>query len=279
MIGLIDTGGGQRGTFGAGVLDWCSNNGIRFDHCVGVSAGAGNMVSYIAGQPGRNLRFYLDYSLRSEYMSVRNYFKKKAYIDMDYVYSVITNEDGEDPLDYDAFCANPCGFTVVATNADSGLPVYFDKADFARSDYFPLKASSCIPLLCKPEERDGIRYFDGGLSDPIPLKTALDAGCDKVVVILSRPRDFRRLAKSDAPFARMLRRRFPKSANALQYRYKTYNTQMEDLTDAEKDGVALILAPDTIGDLKTLSRDPATLQKLYWKGYIEADKIKEFIEN
>ena len=57
-VGLIDVGGGLRGAYGAGVLDRCIDDGIRFDYCIGVSAGSANVAAFLAGQKGRNLRFY-----------------------------------------------------------------------------------------------------------------------------------------------------------------------------------------------------------------------------
>ena len=58
MIGILDAGGGLRAAFGAGVLDACLEKGIAFDYCIGVSAGAANMCSYLSGQHGRNLPFH-----------------------------------------------------------------------------------------------------------------------------------------------------------------------------------------------------------------------------
>lgn len=47
--GIIDVGGGLRGIYGAGVLDRCMEEGVRFDCCIGVSAGSANMSSYVPG--------------------------------------------------------------------------------------------------------------------------------------------------------------------------------------------------------------------------------------
>lgn len=76
MTGIVDVGGGLRGIYGAGIFDYCMEQGIHFDYCIGVSAGSANVCSYIAGQKGRNYQFYTDYSFRKEYMSVKNLFQK-----------------------------------------------------------------------------------------------------------------------------------------------------------------------------------------------------------
>ena len=52
--GIVDVGGGLRGIYAAGVLDYCMDKGIRFDLGIGVSAGSANLSSYAAGQRGRN---------------------------------------------------------------------------------------------------------------------------------------------------------------------------------------------------------------------------------
>ena len=100
--GIVDVGGGLRGIYAAGVLDYCMDKGIRFDLGIGVSAGSANLISYAAGQRGRNYRFYMDYSQRREYMGVGDFLKSGSYINMDYMYSELSNAGGEDPLDYPA---------------------------------------------------------------------------------------------------------------------------------------------------------------------------------
>ena len=76
--GVVDVGGGLRGIYAAGVFDYCLDNGIHFDLCIGVSAGSANASSYIAGQKKRNYLFYTDYPFRKQYMSVRNFIFKHS---------------------------------------------------------------------------------------------------------------------------------------------------------------------------------------------------------
>ena len=110
---VVEVGGGLRGIYATGVLDRCLEEGILFDAGVEVSAGSANIASYIAGQKGRNYQFYTEYSGRKEYMSLRNFLFRKSYIDMDYVYGVLSNTDGENPLDYEALVANPMTFVRI----------------------------------------------------------------------------------------------------------------------------------------------------------------------
>ena len=277
-IGVIDVGGGTRGIFGAGVLDFCMDNGIHFDHFVGVSAGSANGASYIAGQKGRNLVFYNEYAFRKEYMSWENFRKTGSYIDLDYIYGTLSNEDGEYPLDYDAMMANPCGFEIVATNAVTGRPMYFRKEEMERNRYDFFKASSCVPGINKPYYIGKIPCYDGGLSDPVPYKRVFRAGCDKVVAILTKPRDTVRNSGKDRALAAAIAWEYPKAAETWINRSKIYNESVEELFELEKEGKALIVAPEDIGGLKTLSQDHGALEDLYRQGLRAAEAIQEFVE-
>ena len=182
---MIDVGGGFRAIYGAGVMDRMLEDGIHVDHCYGVSAGSANMVSYISGQHGRNHTFYTQYAFRKEYASFDSYVKNHNYANLDYVYSTLSNHDGENPVDYEAFAANPTEFTVVACNADDGSTKYFDKSDVGYDNYDIMKASSAVPVACEPYVIDGVPYYDGGIADPIPVQKAIDAakaaGADYVI--------------------------------------------------------------------------------------------------
>ena len=113
-IGVIDVGGGFRGIYACGVLDYCLDENIWFDLGIGVSAGSANIASFIAGQRGRNYLFYTKYGIRKQYASLGNFIWKRSFIDMDYVYGILSNHDGENPLDYTALRENPMEFLVVA---------------------------------------------------------------------------------------------------------------------------------------------------------------------
>ena len=89
-LGIVDVGGGLRGIYAAGVLDYCMDQKIHFDLGIGVSAGSGNLAAYAAWQRGRNYRFYTQYAFRKEYMTVRNLMFKGSYVDMEYVYGTLS---------------------------------------------------------------------------------------------------------------------------------------------------------------------------------------------
>ncbi|WP_186564614.1 patatin-like phospholipase family protein [Lawsonibacter celer] len=279
MNGIIDVGGGMRGVYTAGVYDYLLDHQIRFDYCIGVSAGSANMMSYLAGQRGRNKRFYVDYAGRRDYMSWSNFLRKGSYLDLDYIYSALSNSDGEDPVDYEAFLASPAQYVVVATNGLTGAPHYFTKSDTRKDGYEIVKASCALPIACKPYEIDGIPYFDGGVADPVPYRKALSDGCDRIVVLLTRPRDFVRGPQKPMRVAQRALRRYPKALESLKQRHIRYNEAVSELKRLEAEGKALLLAPADIDGMSTLTRNEMAMERLYGYGYQDAAKIAGFLES
>lgn len=277
MIGIIDVGGGLRGIYGAGVFDYCLENRIQFDYCIGVSAGSANIASYLGKQKGRNYQFYMEYTFRKQYMSLHNLLHKGSYINLDYVYGELSNMDGENPLNYEMIEKSGSVMKVVALNAITGETTYFDKSDLAQDDYHILKASCSIPVICKPYFVDGIPYYDGGIADPIPVKKAFADGCDKVVVILTKPQETLRVQKKDVPLAKLLRHKYAKAADNLLLRYKKYNEGLALAGEYAKQGKVLIIAPEDCCGMDTLTKDKKCIDNMYHKGYTDALSLQEFL--
>lgn len=277
--GIIDVGGGFRDIYGAGVLDVCMEQGIRFDYCIGISAGSANLASYMAWQPGRNYTFYMEYVFRKEYASLDNWLKTRNYVDLDYVYSTLSNSDGENPIDYEAMEKNPAEFLIGACDARTGKPVYFDKSYLSKDHYDVFKASCALPVFCKPYMIGEIPCFDGGISDPIPVDKAISDGCDKVVLILTRPVDQLREAKKDKAVSRLLACSYPNAGECLRVRYKTYNDGIARAKELAAQGKVLIVAPDDICGLSTLTKSHEKLQMMYDKGVKDAAGIRAYLES
>ena len=276
-IGVVDVGGGFRGIYAVGILDYCLDKNIKFDLGIGVSAGSANLISYAAGQRGRNYKFYTDYGFRKQYASMGNFIFKKSYVDMDYVYGTLSNADGEYPLDYPAFRDNPMEFYVVATDVKTGQAKYFDKGDVRQDDYSIMKASSAIPFVCRPYTVNGTAYYDGALGDPVPVNKAFELGCDRVVLILTRPEHILRDSKQDEKFASRIRRKYPNAAEKLCQRAQLYNESVAQAQEYVKQGKVLIVAPDDTCGVSTLSRNKDALQRLYEKGYRDGQKVETYL--
>lgn len=275
--GIVDVGGGLRGIYAAGVLDYCMDHGIRFDLGIGVSAGSANLASYCACQRGRNYKFFTEYAFRRQYMSIGNFIFKHSFIDMDYVFGTLCRSDGEYPLDYPAMRDNPMEFYVVATDARTGQVKYFDKGDMRQDDYTILKASSAIPLVCKPYEAHGVPYYDGALGDPVPVEKAFQLGCDRVVVILTKPEQELRTSGKDEKIATRIRKKYPASAEKLCMRAQRYNESVALAQEYAKQGKVLIVSPDDTCGVDTLTKNKESLHQLYEKGCRDGQKVAKFL--
>lgn len=277
-IGIIDVGGGMRDIYGAGVFDYLLDNNVEIEYCLGVSAGSANVASYVAKQKGRNKVYYDEYSFEKDYMSFHNFIHKGSYIDLEYIYGTLSNEDGKYPWDFDRAMENPAEMVVSATDAKEGKTVYFTKKDFEKNDYGMLKASSCIPIVCKPYNWRGKYYFDGGIANPIPIDRAFEDGCTKVIIILTRPLDYRKKSKKRKIY-KTLNKTFPKMVERLEKRCDLYNSQLDNILQKyAPDGKAFVLAPSDVCGVSTLRFTKEHLDLLYNKGYEDGKKVKEFLE-
>ena len=279
---LIDIGGGLRGMFAAGVLDGFLDLGILAGLCIGVSAGSANLATYLALQPQRCYTYYHDYAFRQEYASMHNFVSKHSFFDFDYIYSTLTNSDGEYPIDYEQMMATPARMISVATNALTGRPAYFDKDRIRQDDYAVFKASCSVPFLCTTNTVAGIPYADGTVSDPIPIDKALELGAKKIVILASR--DLQPL--KDQPSAEIMRqaavftrygREYPAITQALARRNQVHNRSLETVRRLEKEGRALVIYPQDTYSVHALGGSQRQLEHLYEEGKRSGLQILEFL--
>lgn len=277
--GLIVEGGGMKCAYSAGVLDRLMENGITFDYCIGVSAGSANVASFMAGQIGRNRRFYTEHIHDPMYFGLKSFRKTGNLFNLGFIYGELTNSDGPDPLDYDAIMANPAEYKIVATCAETGEPVYFTKKDLIKDDYRHIMASCAIPAACKPVEIDGKHYYDGGISDSIPIQKALDDGCERVVAILSKKHDFVKTPEKHKFLYTHMCRKYPKAIEDMDNRHIMYKKCQDTLFGMEDRGGAFVFAPTNPPKMSTYTMDEKINQQLYDLGVSDYNnRQEEFIQ-
>ena len=275
-LGLVIEGGGMKCAYSSGILDRMMDDGISPDYVIGVSAGAACGASFVAGQRDRNRRFFVDYVNRPDYMGWTAFRHSGGnFFNLEYIYQDMTGEGGEDALDLDAIMKNPCELWAVATDARTRKAHYFNKYDLHPHDYSVYMASCAIPVACRPVTIGPNLYFDGGCSDPIPVRHALENGCDKVIVLLCRPKDTIREPEKHRRLYHTLLMRYPGIVHDLDVRHLRYNATMRGILRLERMGRALIAAPARPLDITTYTRDPQMLQKLYDQALDEYPLIRE----
>ena len=280
---LIVEGGGMKCAYSAGVLDKFIDDNITFDYCIGVSAGSANALSFMAGQRDRNRRFYTDHIDEPGYFGLKSFLKTGNIFGLQYIYSDLTNSDGADPLDFPAIMANPAEYWLVATDAETGKPAYFRKEDMAQDDYRLVMASCALPAACKPIEINGRFYYDGGVTDAIPVQKALDDGCDKIVAILSKPRGYVKNPEGMRFLYSRMCKKYPKTIEALDNRHLMYRESQKKLYDLEAEGRAFIFAPSNPPKMGTYTMKREVEQQLYDLGLSDyaalKDKLAQFLND
>ncbi len=272
-IGLVVEGGGMKCAYSAGVLDAFLDEHISFDYCIGVSAGSGNIASFLAGQRDRNRRFFTDHMGEADYFGLRSLIRSGNIFGLQYIYGTLTNSNGTDPLDFPALVNNPSEYKLVATNAKTGKPAYFDKNDLKQDDYRPIMASCAIPMVCRPVEINGEYYYDGGVSDAIPAQKALDDGCDRIVAILSKPRDYLKPPQKYRMIYSRACHKYPKTVEALDNRHIMYRACQEKIFELEKEGKAFLFIPSSPPQMGTYTMKKEIEQQLYDLGIRDFKKM------
>ena len=275
--GLVLEGGALRTIFSAGVCDAFLDGGLPMpDYTIGVSAGIAYGVSYLSRQSRRNLKLVTTYANESRYMSMRNLLdrRNRSYFGLKFAYETIPNQLL--PFDYDTFEAYPGTVEAVVTNVNTGKAEYLP---VPRRDApnLVLEATCAIPLMFPVIEVDGQPYLDGGCADPIPWKRAFEVGCDRVVVILTRERDYRKDSDGSFRMVKSTFRKSPEFVEAMRTRAERYNASREELFALEREGKVLVIAPeDTLGCSRT-EKDLEVLRGLWQTGYFAGRRCSEDI--
>lgn len=274
--GLVLEGGGQRGIYTIGVLDCFEDQGITFDYCVGVSAGAANAVSYLSGQRGRNIRINTGYARDRRYLSLHNLIKSKSLFGMDFIFDELPNH--LDPFDYEAFFRCPTQMEAGVTNLETAQEEFFDKESMREHYSDVLKASASMPLFSPSVEIDGKAYYDGGTADPIPFDRALEQGCDRLVVVLTRDRDYVKGPTRGWLIYSKVFKAYQPMVQLLDTRHHIYNEERRRLFELEKAGKAIVIAPSRPLGITTFESKKEKLLKSWELGYIDASAQLEKIK-
>lgn len=273
--GLILEGGGMRGVYTAGALDFFMDADVWLSHCYGVSAGAVNATNYLSKQRGRTFRISANYINDKRYFSVNNLLTTGDMFGADFLYNRIPNE--LDPFEYDAFEKSDSHMTAVVTNVVTGKSEYKPITNLRREMQW-LRASCSLPLLSKIVKLDGGHYLDGGISDSIPLAKSIQDGNRKNIVILTQHDGYRKQPEgATAWLGSLLYKKYPKTLKAGKERHLMYNHQLDLVAEQERLGNALVICPKAPVNIGRAEKDIKKLTALYEQGYADAKNKQEQI--
>lgn len=269
-IGLVLEGGAMRGMFTAGVLDVFMENNITFDGAVGVSAGTAFGVNLKSKQPGRILRYNLRFAGKPYYASWKSWRRSGNLYAANFCYHILP--DKLDSFDKETFRKNPMEFWSVSTNAETGKPVYTLLKSGNYTDLEWVRASASIPFFAHPVAIRGQYYFDGGVSDSIPIAFA-EKRYKRNVLVTTQPKEYRKGIDKLWPLEKVLLRQYPAVLARVKTRSKDYNAVLDKIAKDEKAGKILVIRPPHALDIGTLETDKDELKRLYEIGRKEANRI------
>ena len=266
QAGMILEGGGTRGVFTAGVLDYIMEQELYLPYVIGVSAGACNAVNYVSHQLGRMKTCTIDFLEAGSYVGIKYLLKNHSLFNMDLIFDVFPNKII--PFDYDTFFSSKQTCILTATNCFTGRPAYLTENCGNRIRLMnACRASSSLPIVSPMVEVDGIPMLDGGVADSVPIRKALHDGVKKNVVILTRQAGYRKPpARKSYRMAKIMYQKYPYLVRAIKNRAYYYNRTMELLDDLEKRGRILVLRPQ-VPVVRNTEDDVAVLTAFYNHGY------------
>lgn len=275
--GIILEGGAMRSVFAAGVLDFFMEEKIEVPNILAVSAGAYAGMNYVSGQKGRTVDAVIKPLEKEKYMGAATFFRKGTFFDMDYLFDKVPKLQA--PFDFEAFRNSAKRFLINTIDCSTGKSVFFDKFETEDSFWTLCRAANSLPFISKITHIDGKPMLDGGMSDAIPLAKAIEEGWEKLIIVLTRKKEYR---KKDRRFylfmLRILYHKYPELVKTVAGRAEKYNQCLEAIEKMEKEGKALVLRPKKMA-ITNQESDVTTLMEYYYHGYEEARERKEEIQN
>ncbi len=266
---LVLEGGAMRGMYTAGVLDTFMRYNISPDEIVGVSAGALFGVNFLSGQAGRVIRYNKRFNSDKNYMGLRPLLREGNIVSTKYAYYDVPRH--LDPFDDEAFKSSAVPFYAVITNMHSGKPEYVRMRSLFKQ-MNTLRASGSMPFVSRPVALGDNYYLDGAICDSIPFEWAAEHGADKLIVVLTRPEDYRKKPMS-ALLTKIHYRKYPNFQKALLERHNMYNSQLERLSKWQSEGKAFVIRPSKPLDVSRTEKNPDRLQAAYDTGRADTERL------
>ena len=264
---LVLEGGGLRGIYTAGVLDSLQKENIKIDAIIGVSMGALIGINYKSNQPGRALRYNLKYCNDKNYIGLYSLLKTGDVANKEFAYYKLPNE--LDPFDYDTYKKSKIKFICVVTDVIKGKAKYIEIKD-AKTSIEYLRASSSMPGVSKIVKIKNKKYLDGGIADPIPIKKALELGYDKIIVVLTRPKEYLKKEKGFNPLT-LIYHKYKKFNKTIKERGKKYNQTLKEIDNNKN---IFVIRPSKKIKIKRIEKNPLIIKEQYDLGNNDFQNIK-----
>ncbi|NVD06810.1 patatin family protein [Vibrio sp. JPW-9-11-11] len=268
MKAIVVEGGAMRGIFAAGVLDQFLNHDYNpYDLAIGVSAGASNLVGFLAKQHGRSHQVITRLATNSLFYSPKRFLTGGSLVNVKWL---VTQSERHYPLDKKTLFGNT-PLLATTTNVATGRADYYKVTPNNLSQV--LEATSALPIVYKQTPCfSGQCYTDGGVADSIPVKEAYQRGAREITVVLSHPLNYQMPERKSALLFKGLLKRYPKVGQAMVERARRYNQSLEFIRRPPNDAIIRVIAPPENFAVKRLTMDLGLLEAGYKIGLEEGKK-------
>lgn len=270
-VGLVVEGGGFRGIFTAGVLDYFLEQDWEFPYVIGVSMGACNAANYISKQIKRSVDIPYRFMKDDRYISIKNLITKRSLFGMDFIFNEIPYK--HNVFDFETYRHSRQTFLIGAMDVRTGRSEFFNAHDLDEKEMLEaLKASCSLPFISPiVSVREGL-FLDGGLADSIPLKKVFDDGFKKAVVLVTREKGYRKKTTKKR-LGNLFYRRYPKVVENVFNRSRKYNEEVDYIEKMAEEGKAFIIYPKKPIKIGRTEKNPGKLMEAYIDGYKRAKEL------
>lgn len=261
---IVVEGGAMRGVFAAGVLDAFLELDHRpYDFAIGVSAGASNLIGYLADYPHRSINVITQLATSKRFFDPTRFIKGGDLIDVKWLFE---ESNRRYPIDEErVFSSIP--FLAAATNVNTGSADYYrvTRENFSKA----IEATTALPIAYKHTPCfSGGCYTDGGVADSIPVKEAYRRGARDITVILSHPVSYEMPQARNPWLMKKLFARHPVLADAMLKRADNYNDSLAFIHNPPADAVIRVIAPPEDFHVQRLTMKQPVLMEGYQMGLV-----------
>jgi len=275
---LILEGGGLRGVYTSGVLHYFMEKDLYFPYVIGVSMGACNAASYVSRQLGRNRIVNIRYIHDKRYFSYRSLLRRGELFGMHFIFNTIPYSLV--PFDFETFNTSGQQCVTVVTDCETGEAVYYEKDGLGPEYMTVLQASSSLPFVAQPVRYRGRILMDGGLADSVPIGKSIADGNKRHVIVLTRPKGYRKSRSIiSGKISRLRYRNYPGLCENIEKRSARYNKTMEFIEELEARGAVFIVRPRKPIEAGRIERSQAKLYAAYDQGYEDAVHYSEALSS
>ena len=275
-VGLVLEGGGFRGCYTAGALNWLYDNGINIKYSVAISAASCYAFLYATGRIEQMKEISIKGIKEKSVIGIVPLFKEGTLLGSKFLFNKYFA-----PYFKDAW--------KDLKNSDSDVEIglynmskqelqYFGKNQYDEKGDI-VRASCVLPLTGKMTELNGDKFLDGGIRTMISIERSREKGHQKNIVIVTKDKNYVR--KPNGFFLtnllRLVYHKYKTMLTTLDGRVDTYYHEMQLVYDGEKDGNTILIRPSKDCGVGRFSGSLEQMEEMYQLGYQDMENKRQEI--